>query len=99
MRSSVFIFCIFIFSTSSTEDCKFKSNDNELQHRTTTQYDQLKRDQEYAYAHTSDQYSNQYDYRHSSNDNQLRQPSYGHPAPPGFKQTESVFHILFIKKE
>lgn len=83
------------FPSESSED--HEQIDNGNQHRT------FRRDQSQGrsvqYTHSDERYLNQFDYRYSPNENDQR--SYGSlsPAPPGFKQTESVFHILFVRNK
>lgn len=94
----VIIFCVlisFAMASASTED--HKQLDNGFQHRTISRYQSQGRTVQHTF-NDDDRNLNQYDYRYSQND--IDQRSYGSlVVPPGFKQTESVFHILFVRNK
>lgn len=95
---SIFIICyIFVFLnfSESSDVNQFPANGNQHQSSNLNHEGQGRI---VRYSQNEDRHLNQFDYRHLPNANQEEyQKSYGNPAPPGFKSTESIFHILFVK--
>lgn len=104
MRTVIFFtFCVFLstlwLAQATGDRISYETNDIQQQHRAMNQNNE---GQVQSSHNTDDDRHNSnlydYNYKYLPNENEPYR-TYGNPAPHGFKQTESVFHILFVRNQ